>query len=120
MFKMDIIKDAATIEEINRLIAALSGTPGKVGLRPMTAADTEAHRRLMQLLHGEHVGPPEQADQRPTSGHNLVPRETAPSDRPTKRPLNGCGDCGHSWFPKGSDLSRRCPGCGSGKVGIKA
>lgn len=34
----------------------------------------------------------------------------------TKRPQNGCGACGYSWFPKGMDVSRRCPNCGSTSV----
>jgi hypothetical protein len=26
--------------------------------------------------------------------------------------LNRCKNCGHTWFPRGFDLSRKCPGCG--------
>ena len=31
----------------------------------------------------------------------------------TKRPKNRCGDCRNTWFPKGKDLSDKCPRCGS-------
>ncbi len=27
------------------------------------------------------------------------------------RPLNACRSCGHTWYPRGSDLSRECPRC---------
>lgn len=30
----------------------------------------------------------------------------------TLRPQNFCGNCGHSWFPRGTDYSPRCPNCG--------
>src|SRR5579862_8302901 len=33
-----------------------------------------------------------------------------------KRLLNRCENCGHTWFPQGFDLSRRCPNCGSTDV----
>lgn len=33
--------------------------------------------------------------------------------RATKRPLNKCGSCGHTWYPKGRSLSVRCPECRS-------
>ena len=33
-----------------------------------------------------------------------------------KRPLNYCSSCGHSWFPRGHDLARKCPACGSDLV----
>jgi len=28
-----------------------------------------------------------------------------------QRLLNRCQNCGHTWFPRGFDLSRRCPNC---------
>jgi hypothetical protein len=31
----------------------------------------------------------------------------------TKRPQNQCRKCGHTWFPRGSDISVRCPECRS-------
>ena len=34
----------------------------------------------------------------------------------TKRPQNRCRACGHTWFPKGRDLSVKCPNCGATKV----
>jgi hypothetical protein len=30
-----------------------------------------------------------------------------------KRSLNRCKSCGDTWYPKGRDLSRKCPNCGS-------
>ncbi len=33
--------------------------------------------------------------------------------RKTKRPLNRCWSCGHTWYPRGSDLSACCPRCKS-------
>lgn len=33
----------------------------------------------------------------------------------TKRPLNLC-ECGYTWYPRGKDLSLRCPRCGSEEV----
>lgn len=30
-----------------------------------------------------------------------------------KHLLNRCQNCGRSWFPRGFDLSRKCPDCGS-------
>ncbi|MEP6668134.1 MAG: hypothetical protein ABJF10_03220 [Chthoniobacter sp.] len=30
-----------------------------------------------------------------------------------QRLLNRCQNCGHAWFPRGFDLSRKCPNCGS-------
>lgn len=36
----------------------------------------------------------------------------------TKRPLNVCNSCGYTWYPRGSDLSRCCPNCGSADVVI--
>src|SRR5262249_54590086 len=32
------------------------------------------------------------------------------------RSLNKCNSCGDTWYPRGRDLSRRCPSCGSGNV----
>lgn len=32
--------------------------------------------------------------------------------RPTLRPLNCCGYCGYTWYPRGRDFSMRCPNCG--------
>jgi hypothetical protein len=29
-----------------------------------------------------------------------------------KHLLNRCKNCGHAWFPRGFDLSRKCPNCG--------
>ncbi len=36
----------------------------------------------------------------------------------TKRPKNVCGSCGYRWYPRGKNLSRKCPNCGSGSVSI--
>lgn len=33
-----------------------------------------------------------------------------------QRLLNRCQNCGHAWFPRGFDLSRRCPNCGGEDV----
>jgi hypothetical protein len=33
--------------------------------------------------------------------------------RYTKRPQNICKFCGYTWFPRGKNLSRWCPYCGS-------
>lgn len=38
--------------------------------------------------------------------------------RGTKRPLNVCNACGNTWYPRGKDLSNKCPHCGSGDVKI--
>jgi hypothetical protein len=38
--------------------------------------------------------------------------------RNTKRPLNKCTACGKTWYPRGGNLSSRCPKCGSGKTKI--
>ena len=27
------------------------------------------------------------------------------------RPLHRCLDCGHEWYPRGSNISRKCPSC---------
>lgn len=34
----------------------------------------------------------------------------------TKRSLNRCGACGDTWYPRGRELSKKCPSCGSTKV----
>jgi hypothetical protein len=34
----------------------------------------------------------------------------------TKRPLNGCGYCGYTWYPRGNDRSLNCPKCGAARV----
>ena len=34
----------------------------------------------------------------------------------TKRMQNRCKDCGYTWYPKGKNLSRQCPNCGSKNV----
>ena len=31
----------------------------------------------------------------------------------TRRPLNSCAACGHTWHPRGHDLSHNCPRCGA-------
>jgi len=36
----------------------------------------------------------------------------------TYRPLNTCKTCGHDWYPRGHDLSARCPECYSNNVKI--
>lgn len=36
----------------------------------------------------------------------------------TLRPRNWCRDCGHAWYPRGNNLSVRCPECRSERVGI--
>lgn len=33
--------------------------------------------------------------------------------QPTKRPQNRCGRCGDTWYPRGSNVSSKCPKCGS-------
>lgn len=38
------------------------------------------------------------------------------SHRWTKRPQNACRRCGYTWYPRGKDVSRSCPGCGSRDV----
>jgi predicted nucleic acid-binding Zn-ribbon protein len=35
------------------------------------------------------------------------------------RPENRCLTCGHNWSPRGHDLARRCPDCGSRDVQLK-
>lgn len=34
----------------------------------------------------------------------------------TKRPQNVCRSCGYSWYPRGKDVSAKCPSCGSPRV----
>ena len=34
----------------------------------------------------------------------------------TKRPQNVCETCGHTWYPRGSDVSISCPNCGNRDV----
>jgi predicted RNA-binding Zn-ribbon protein involved in translation (DUF1610 family) len=34
----------------------------------------------------------------------------------TKRPLNKCGSCGHTWYPKGRSVSIQCPRCHSSQT----
>src|SRR5262245_22222288 len=36
----------------------------------------------------------------------------------TQRPQNSCTKCGYTWYPRGHDLSSRCPNCGSAQVGL--
>jgi hypothetical protein len=36
----------------------------------------------------------------------------------TKRPLNKCGSCGHTWYPKGRSVSVRCPVCKSSETKV--
>lgn len=37
----------------------------------------------------------------------------------TRRPHNECSKCGHTWYPRGADRSRRCPACGSSGVALR-
>lgn len=37
----------------------------------------------------------------------------------TKRSQNKCKACGYTWFPRGKNLSLKCPSCGSTDVSIK-
>src|SRR5438128_436932 len=34
------------------------------------------------------------------------------------RPLNRCRSCGYTWYPRGKNVSLRCPGCGSTAVEV--
>lgn len=34
-----------------------------------------------------------------------------------KRSLNKCKDCNDTWYPRGRELSNKCPNCGSSNVG---
>lgn len=36
----------------------------------------------------------------------------------TKRPQNKCGNCGNTWYPRGKDVSSRCPECRSADVDV--
>lgn len=36
----------------------------------------------------------------------------------TQRPQNVCKSCGYVWYPRGHNVSLRCPRCGSTDVGI--
>lgn len=38
----------------------------------------------------------------------------------TLRPQNKCGACGHTWYPRGKNLSPKCPECGSRETKILA
>lgn len=42
----------------------------------------------------------------------------ATTTRQTIRPLNKCGSCGKTWYPRGSNLSSKCPRCGSSKTKV--
>lgn len=42
----------------------------------------------------------------------------AATTKSTKRPLNKCKDCGKTWYPRGSNVSSRCPRCGSTKTKV--
>lgn len=35
----------------------------------------------------------------------------------TKRPQNRCSQCGYTWYPRGKNISLRCPNCGH--TGVK-
>ncbi len=35
---------------------------------------------------------------------------------PTKRPQNRCPECSYTWYPRGKNVSLKCPKCGSGNV----
>lgn len=37
----------------------------------------------------------------------------------TKRPQNKCKSCGNMWYPRGKNLSSKCPNCGSKEVSVK-
>lgn len=36
----------------------------------------------------------------------------------TKRPQNKCKSCGNTWYPRGKDISSKCPNCGSNHVSV--
>lgn len=36
----------------------------------------------------------------------------------TKRMQNKCKDCKYTWYPRGKDLSMKCPNCGSRNIGF--
>lgn len=36
----------------------------------------------------------------------------------TKRAQNKCKKCGYTWYPRGKNISLKCPSCGSSEVGF--
>ena len=40
----------------------------------------------------------------------------APKQSQTKRQKNRCASCGYEWYPRGHDLSAKCPRCSNNKV----
>ena len=36
-----------------------------------------------------------------------------------QRPQNICKTCNYSWYPRGKNISHRCPRCGSTNTGIQ-
>jgi type IV secretory pathway VirB10-like protein len=36
----------------------------------------------------------------------------------TKRSQNKCKKCGYTWYPRGKNMSLKCPSCGSSEVGF--
>lgn len=36
----------------------------------------------------------------------------------TKRPQNKCKACGNTWYPRGKNISSKCPNCGSKDVSV--
>lgn|SRR5450830_246484 len=38
----------------------------------------------------------------------------------TKRIENKCMDCEYTWFPRGKDLSIKCPNCGNRNIGFSS
>jgi hypothetical protein len=36
----------------------------------------------------------------------------------TKRSQNRCKACGYTWYPRGKNISSKCPDCGSRDVGV--
>jgi hypothetical protein len=36
----------------------------------------------------------------------------------TMRPKNQCNRCGYTWYPRGKNVSNKCPNCGSGAVQV--
>lgn len=36
----------------------------------------------------------------------------------TKRTQNKCKKCGYTWYPRGKNISLKCPSCGSSEVGF--
>ncbi len=45
-----------------------------------------------------------------------VSRQSLRSRPVTFRPLNKCQECGKTWYPRGTDLSNRCPECKSTNI----